>query len=161
MAFDFSESILKRLQSQRRGFNHASKTEDPKIHDQVIGIQKNILNQLSHQNVLKRITDSGLYGNKYSLGEFMSDLTVAIYKDDMRGEVNTFRQNLQTEYTQRLINVIKPEQTSVYGHHAQAVAFKNLNDIRSYVRKQTGVSSATKTHRTYIDYLVQKALDSD
>jgi hypothetical protein len=161
MAFDFSESILKRLQSQRRGFNHASKTEDPKIHDQVIGIQKNILNQLLHQNVLKRITDSGLYGNKYSLDEFMSDLTVAIYKDDMRGEVNTFRQNLQTEYTQRLINVIKPEQTSVYGHHAQAVAFKNLNDIRSYVRKQTGVSSATKTHRTYIDYLVQKVLDSD
>ena len=160
-AFDFSESILKRLQSQRRGFNHASKTEDPKIHDQVIGIQKNILNQLLHQNVLKRITDSGLYGNKYSLDEFMSDLTVAIYKDDMRGEVNTFRQNLQTEYTQRLINVIKPEQTSVYGHHAQAVAFKNLNDIRSYVRKQTGVSSATKTHRTYIDYLVQKVLDSD
>ena len=91
----------------------------------------------------------------------MSDLTVAIYKDDMRGDVNTFRQNLQSEYTQRLINVMKPGQTSIYGHHTQAAAFKNLNDIKKFVRKQTGVSSATQTHRMYIDYLVQKALDGE
>ena len=127
----------------------------------MIGIQKNILNHLLHQNVLKRLTDSGLYGNKYSLDEFMSDLTAAIYKEDMRGDVNTFRQNLQTEYTKRLINVMKPIQTSTYGHHTQAAAFKNLNDIKTFVRKQTGVSSATKTHRMYIDHLVQKALDSE
>ena len=160
-AFNFSQSILMRLQSQRRGFNHMLQTEDPKIHDQVIGMQKNILNQLLHQNVLKRLTDSGLYGNKYSLDKFMSDLTAAIYKDDMRGDVNTFRQNLQTEYTQRLINVMKPEKTIIYGHHAQAAAFKNLNDIKNFVRKQSGVSSATKTHRMYIDHLVQKALDGE
>jgi hypothetical protein len=160
-AFNFSQSILMRLQSQRRGFNHMSQTEDPKIHDLVMGMQKNILNQLLHKNVLKRLTDSGLYGNKYSLDEFMSDLTTAIYKDDMRGDVNTFRQNLQTEYTQQLINVMKPEKTSTYGHHVQAAAFKNLNDIKNFIRKQTGVSSATKTHRMYIDHLVQKALDSE
>ncbi len=160
-AFNFSQSILMRLQSQRRGFNHKSQTEDPKIHDQVIGMQKNVLNQLLHQNVLKRLTDSSLYGNKYSLDEFMSDLTTAIYKNDMRGDVNTFRQNLQTEYTQRLINVMKPEKTSIYGHHVQAAAFKNLNDIKNFVRKQTGVSPSTKTHRMYIDHLVQKALDSE
>ena len=28
-------------------------------------------------------------------------------------------------------------------------------------RKQTGVSPSTKTHRMYIDHLVQKALDSE
>ena len=150
-AFSFSQSILMRLQSQRRGFNHKSQTEDPKIHDQVIGMQKNVLNQLLHQNVLKRLTDSSLYGNKYSLDEFMSDLTTAIYKKDMRGDVNTFRQNLQTEYTQRLINIMKPEKISIYGHHVQAAAFKNLNDIKNFVRKQTGVSLSTKTHRMYID----------
>ena len=160
-AFNLSEAILKRLQSQRRGFNHYSQTEDPKVHDQIMGIQNNVLNQLLHQNVLKRITDTEIYGNKYKLDEFMSDLTIAIYKDDMRGEVNTFRQNLQTEYTKRLINILKPTNTSVYGHHAQAVAFKSLDDIRGFVRKQTGVSSATKTHRKYIDHLVKNALDSD
>ena len=160
-SFDLSPSILRRLQSQRRGFNHMSQTEDPKIHDQVIGMQKNVLDQLLHQKVLKRLTDSSLYGNKYSLDEFMSDLTAAIYKVDMRGDVNTFRQNLQTEHTQRLINIMKPENTSSYGHHAQAAAFKSLNDIKTFVRKQTGVSPATKSHRMYIDHLVQKALDSE
>ena len=160
-AFNFSPSILMRLQSQRRGFNHISQTEDPKIHDQVMGMQNNVLNQLLHQNVLKRLTDSGLYGNKYNLGEFMSDLTIFIYKDDMRGDVNTFRQNLQAEYTKRLINVMNPDNTNIYGHHAQAVALKNLNDIKNFIRKQTGVSSATQTHRMYIHHLVQNALDSD
>ena len=85
-----------------------SQTEDPKIHDLAMGMQKNVLNQLLHQNVLKRLTDSRLYGNKYSLDEFMSDLTTAIYKDDMRGDVNTFRQNLQTEYTLSLIHISEP-----------------------------------------------------
>ena len=56
---------------------------------------------------------------------------------------------------------MKPENTSSYGHHAQAAAFKSLNDIKNFVRKQTGVSSATKSHRMYIDHLVQKALDSE
>ena len=32
-----------------------SQTEDPKIHDLVMGMQKNVLNQLLHQNVLKRL----------------------------------------------------------------------------------------------------------
>ena len=90
----------------------------------------------------------------------MYDLTSSIYKADMRGDVNTFRQNLQTEYAQRLINVMKPEKTNTYGHHAQAAAFKNLKDIKNFVRKQTGVSLATKTHRMYIDLLVDRALDS-
>ena len=160
-AFNFSQQTLMRLQPQRRGFNHMSQTEDPKIHDLVMGMQKNVLNQLLHQNVLKRLTDSRLYGNKYSLDEFMFDLTTAIYKDDVRGDVNTFRQNLQTEYTQRLINILLPEKTGIYGHHAQATSLKNLNDIKSFIRKQTGVSPATQTHRMYIDHLVQKALDSE
>jgi len=54
-----------------------------------------------------------------------------------------------------------PEKTDIYGHHAQATALKNLNDIKNFIRKQTGVSSATQTHRMYIDHLVQKALDSE
>ena len=53
------------------------------------------------------------------------------------------------------------EKTVIYGHHAQATALKNLNDIKNFIRKKTGVSSATQTHRMYINHLVQKALDSE
>ena len=160
-AFSFSNNILDKLIPQRRGFNHFSSTEDYKIHDRVLGIQKDVFNHLLHPKVLKRISDSGTYGNKYNLNEFMSDLTLAIYIDDMRGDVNTFRQNVQTEYTQRLIKILKPSNTDIYGHHSQAAALRALKSIKSYIRKQTGVSSGTSAHREYINHLIDSALNTD
>ncbi len=160
-AFSFSNNILDKLMPQRRGFNHFSSTEDYKIHDRVLGIQKDVFNHLLHPKVLKRISDSGTYGNKYNLNEFMADLTLAIYIDDMRGDVNTFRQNVQTEYTQRLIKILKPSNTDIYGHHSQAAALRALKNIKSYTRKQTGVSSGTSAHREYINHLIDSALNTD
>ena len=160
-AFSFSNNILDKLMPQRRGFNHFSSTEDYKIHDRVLGIQKDVFNHLLHPKVLKRISDSGTYGNKYNLNEFMADLTLAIYIDDMRGDVNTFRQNVQTEYTQRLIKILKPSNTDIYGHHSQAAALRALKSIKSYTRKQTGVSSGTSAHREYINHLIDSALNTD
>ena len=160
-AFSFSNNILDKLIPQRRGFNHFSSTEDYKIHDRVLGIQKDVFNHLLHPKVLKRISDSGTYGNKYNLNEFMADLTLAIYIDDMRGDVNTFRQNVQTEYTQRLIKILKPSNTDIYGHHSQAAALRALKSIKSYTRKQTGVSSGTSAHREYINHLIDSALNTD
>ena len=160
-AFSFSNNILDKLIPQRRGFNHFSSTEDYKIHDRVLGIQKDVFNHLLHPKVLKRISDSGTYGNKYNLNEFMADLTLAIYIDDMRGDVNTFRQNVQTEYTQRLIKILKPSNTDIYGHHSQAAALRALKNIKSYTRKQTGVSSGTSAHREYINHLIDSALNTD
>ena len=160
-AFSFSNNILDKLMPQRRGFNHFSSTEDYKIHDRVLGIQKDVFNHLLHPKVLKRISDSGTYGNKYNLNEFMADLTLAIYIDDMRGDVNTFRQNVQTEYTQRLIKILKPSNTDIYGHHSQASALRALKSIKSYTRKQTGVSSGTSAHREYINHLIDSALNTD
>ena len=54
-AFDFSEEMYSHLQWQRRGW---SGTKDPKIHDMVLNMQKGVLDQLLHQNVLKRISDT-------------------------------------------------------------------------------------------------------
>ena len=79
----------------------------------------------------------------------------------MRGDVNTFRQNVQTEYTQRLIKILKPSNTDIYGHHSQAAALRALKSIKSYTRKQTGVSSGTSAHREYINHLIDSALNTD
>jgi hypothetical protein len=38
--------------------------------------------------------DSQLYGNQYRLDAFMSDLNDAIFEADIKGNVNSFRQNL-------------------------------------------------------------------
>ena len=160
-AFSFSKDILEKLLPQRRGFNHMPSTEDYKIHDRVLGIQKDVFNHLLHPKVLKRISDTGVYGNRYNLNEFISDLTLAIYIDDMRGDVNTFRQNLQTEYTHRLIKILKPSNADIYGHHAQSTAYRALKNIKNYTRKQTGVTSSTSAHREYINFLIDSALSKD
>ena len=157
-AFSFSKTVMEKLLPQRRGFNHMMTTEDYKIHDRVLMIQKDVLNQLLHPKVLKRISDTSIYGNEYRINEFISDLTKAIYVDDTRGDVNTFRQNVQTEYVQRLIKILKPSNTDTYGHHTQATIYKTLKNIKSFTRKQSGVSHSTAAHREYVNFLIDKAL---
>ena len=71
------------------------KNEDPKLHDMILNSQKGVLSHLLHRNVLKRMTDSALYGNEYDLNTFMTDLTFAIFDADKRSNVTTQRQNLQ------------------------------------------------------------------
>ena len=75
--------------------------------------QKNVLKHILHPNTLQRITDSELYGNKYTLSTFMTDLNSAIFKSDIYKSINSFRQNLQLEYTnmliQRLEQTVKEE----------------------------------------------------
>src|SRR5690625_5957755 len=102
-AFAHDGKLYAHLQMQRRGFGFFSDTEDPKIHSRVAAIQNNTLNHLLHPSVLQRITDSGLYGNEYSLADVMGDLTSAIFDADAGRSVNSFRRNLQTEYVGRLL----------------------------------------------------------
>ena len=62
-AFNIPEELFSYLQYERRGF---SGTRDPNLNDLFLGIQKGILDQLLHKNVLKRITNSEFYGNTYN-----------------------------------------------------------------------------------------------
>ncbi|HEX2723862.1 MAG TPA: zinc-dependent metalloprotease, partial [Gemmatimonadaceae bacterium] len=102
-AFTSSADLYSHLQMQRRGFGFFGTPEDPKLHDRVLQIQRNVLSHVLAPRVQTRITDSRLYGNEYPLSEVMADLTAAIFDADARGNVNTFRQNLQLEYVNRLV----------------------------------------------------------
>ena len=101
-AFEAQADVLAYLQAQRRGFGFFGRNEDPKVHARVASAQKAALAQLVHPSVLMRILDSGLYGNTYDLNEYMRDLTKAIFRDDLRTGVNTYRQNLQLMYVASL-----------------------------------------------------------
>ncbi|MEX2397311.1 MAG: zinc-dependent metalloprotease [Balneolales bacterium] len=96
-AFDKPANLYNYLQMQRRGFEFYGTTEDPKIHDRILNIQKNTLNHILHPVVMKRMSDTKLYGNEYPVAEFMQDLTDGIFVSDLNGYVNSFRQNLQLE----------------------------------------------------------------
>jgi hypothetical protein len=155
-AFHAPNDLYNYLAMQRRGFNFFSGTEDPKIHKQILTYQKNVLNHILHPNTLQRITDSELYGNKYKLSTFMTDLNNAIFKSDIYSSVNSFRQNLQLEYTNMLIGVLIGKQSSKYTHSAKSMALYNLKGIRAMAAPSGNIAS--RAHKQHLRILIDNAI---
>lgn len=155
-AYKAPSDLYNYLAMQRRGFNFSSGTEDPKIHDQVLNYQKNVLNHLLHPNTVQRISDSELYGNQYSLSDFMTDLNTAIFKADIAGNVNSFRQNLQLEYTNMLIGALTGNQASRYSNAAKSMCLYNLTSIKSMLNTTGNMSS--RAHKQHLRTLIDNAL---
>lgn len=154
-AFDAPNELYNYLASQRRGFNFRS-PEDPKIHNQVLGYQKRVLSHLLHYNTLQRITDSELYGNTYKLASMMTDLNNAIFKTDIYGSVNSFRQNLQLEYTEMLLDILKGKISSKYTHNAKSMALYNLKRIKTMAAPSGNIAS--RAHKEHLRTLINNGL---
>ena len=153
------KDIYSYLQMQRRGFGFFASTEDPKIHDRVVAIQGFVLMHILHPNVTKRLTDSRLYGNKYSVTEMLGDLDDAIFKADLNGSVNTFRQNLQVSYVERLVYMLKSK--TKYDNMSQSAALASLKSILGKMKSSKAKGdSDTKAHRGHIIFLIEKALET-
>ncbi|NVJ60153.1 MAG: zinc-dependent metalloprotease [Gammaproteobacteria bacterium] len=150
-----AEPIFAYLQPQRRGFSGYGKNEDPKIHDMVLNTQRKVFDHLLHPNVLKRISDSALYGNKYDLNQFLSDLTQGVFEKDLNGNVNTFRQNLQVEYVKRLIKIV--DEKSPYDYLSKASAMAQLSSLEKTMKYNRG-KGATRVHREYLHNFIEKVL---
>lgn len=155
-AFDAPNELYNYLAIQRRGFNFRT-PEDPKIHNQVLTYQKNVLNHLLHYNTLQRITDSELYGNEYKLSSFMTDLNNAIFKADIYGNVNSFRQNLQLEYTNMLIGILTGKQGDNYTNAAKSMALYNLKNIKTIAGASGDVASIA--HKQHLRTIIDNALE--
>ncbi|GAB1855525.1 zinc-dependent metalloprotease [Flavobacteriaceae bacterium MHTCC 0001] len=155
-AFKVPDNLINYLASQRRGYNFFKDPEDPKIHDQVLNIQKRVLSHLLHYNTLQRITDSELYGNAYTLSSMMTDLNNAIFKTDIYGDVNSFRQNLQLEYTRMLLNMLTGKISSKYTHNAKSMALYNLKRVKSMVAPSGNVAS--RAHKEHLKTLINNGL---
>lgn len=155
-AFDAPNDLYNYLAMQRRGFKFYSGPEDPKIHNQVLTYQKNVLTHILHYNTLQRISDSELYGNEYSLPSFMTDINDAIFKADIYGNVNSFRQNLQLEYTNMLISILTGKLNSKYANNSKSMALYNLKNIRN-MASNTG-NMASLAHKNHLRTLIDNAL---
>lgn len=151
--------LYNRLQEQRRLWNFRTSTEDPKIHEWVLDLQSSALDHFLHARVMTRITDSRLYGNEYGLADVMTDLTDAIFAADLRGDVNTFRQNLQTEYVQRLIAVVADEND--YDHTSRSMALYQMREIERLLSRKRGGNLETRAHTQNILYLIERLLDGN
>lgn len=156
-AFDAPDELYNYLQMQRRGFGFFANPEDPKIHSTVLDIQKSILNHILHPNTLERISDTELYGNKYVLGDVMTDINDAIFKVDIAGNVNTFRQNLQLTYTKMLIKMVVDSTAGKYMPNVKSIAIYNLSVIKK-MATNAGGDVSSKAHKTHLVTLITNAL---
>lgn len=158
-AWSAPADLYRHLQTQRRGFAFFFGTEDPKIHGRVLGIQQVTLMHLLHPTVLSRISDTELYGNGYPLAEYMVDLNRAIFSADARGSVNTFRQNLQLDYTNRLLAIMP--RTSGYSYPAKSMALRNLNAIKALAAGNETGDVLSRAHRANLVHTIEEGLDND
>ncbi|MGJ3233120.1 MAG: zinc-dependent metalloprotease [Oceanicaulis sp.] len=130
-AFTAEEAFADRLQRQRRFFDHFPTDEDPSLHARAYAQQMAIMAHLLHPNVLNRMGDAARYGGEYAPAAYLEDLTRIVYQADVRGEPNTYRQNLQVAYLQQLISIASP--SSPYPPFAKSAALASINDVKGWV----------------------------
>tara|TARA_Y100001970_G_C14071496_1_gene769697 strand:- start:130 stop:1161 length:1032 start_codon:yes stop_codon:yes gene_type:complete len=156
-AFKTSEDLFSHLQYERRGF---SGTSDPNLNGLYLDIQKGVLDQLLHKNVLKRVSNTELYGNTYNINEIIEDLISSCFSYDSGSNVTLMRRNLQIELTYRLIKILHNKK-NIYDHISVSSAYDGLLKIKKYTIKTAGVNNATKAHRKYLTYRINKAFETN
>lgn len=157
-AFDDAMPLYRYLQIQRRGFNFFSQTEDPKIHQRALSMQRSVMAHVLHPTTLQRIADSRLYGNAYSTADLFGELTEGVFKADMGGNVNVFRQNLQLDYVNKLIEIAGlGGRSSIFDVSSQSQALAQLNKIMIQLRGAGG-DAETKAHRDYLRFRIDQAM---
>lgn len=157
-AFEFPPALVARLQIERRGFEffELDDNEDPKIHERVLSIHKSTLDQLLHKNTLSRVIDTTLYGNDYTLTEFMNDLDSSVMEGDPENGPNSFREALQIEYIERLIKISGLKSESKYPSAAKSQAILLLEQ-----RLEPGaINPNPPRHSRHILRLISNALES-
>jgi hypothetical protein len=153
--------LFARLQPQRRGFDFYGKTEDPKIHKALLRAQKSVLDHLLHPNTLQRLTDSQVYGGQFTTYEMLQTLTDGVFAADLDGEVNSYRQNLQTEYVQALIAALSKNEIS---HPVKALVYAQVKALGDKLSAKMAAprfrdfSGVTQAHTVYLDFVLRKAL---
>ena len=127
----------------------------------LLNAQKGVLDHLLHPNTLQRLTDSQVYGGQFTTFEMLQTLSDGIFAADLAGEVNGYRQNLQTEYLQALTNALSKNEIS---HPVKALIYAQVKALGDKVSAKMSypnfrdLSSETQAHTAYLDFVIRKAL---
>jgi hypothetical protein len=122
----------------------------------VMAMQMSVLAQLLHPTTLARINNSSLYGNTYSTANVMSDLVSSIFGADLKGNVNLYRQNLQTEFVKGAAAITNAP--GGYDNASKAAALSTLKKIKTMLATAVSTNEQSKAHRTNLNFIIDKAL---
>ena len=155
-AFSADAYLFPWLQDQRRGFNFGGITEDPKPQNLALAMQSSLLTFMTYPVTLQRISASSLYGNTYSVADLFTDLNAAIFNEDLKGNVNLYRQNLQTEYVKRMANILNAP--IGFDNPSKAAAYNSLKKLKTTLAGAVSGNEQTKAHRANLTFMIDKAL---
>ena len=156
-AFDADLTLVPYLQSQRRGFNFFTGTEDPKLPGMYVSLASGALAHIMHPTTMQRITNSRLYGNSYNLVSVMSDLTKGIFDVDAKGNVNVYRQYLQTAFVKNTLQLL--EDKSPVDDISKAAALYTIKNLKAKLQVPVASNEETKAHRANLIFLINNALE--
>jgi len=158
--------------------------EDPTwpVHDRVLGIQASVLTSLMNPYTLQRVYDNEFLvpaeEDTITLPELLGKVRESIWGSIDGGitegtEVYTARRpmlssltrNLQKEYVERLIDLIKPDSGFTAAHKPIAnLASEQLGQIKTSIEKletDTKLDPYTRSHLVETSKQIGKALDAD
>ena len=110
---------------------------------------------------MRRIVDTALYGNEYSISNVFEDITSSIFKNKINNQISTFRKNLQTEYVNKLIDVsgLKKENKKTYDYISQATAFSTLNIVKKHLKRMKKKKGMAE-HVEFLEHKILSALNN-
>jgi len=155
-AYDADQQVYPYLQAQRRGYNFFGRPEDYKITANTNGIAATALAGILNPVTMQRVTNSRLYGNTYSAADILNDLTKTIFDADAAGNVNVYRQYLQTLYVQGLASAL--DERGGYDDVSKAAVRYTLKKIKAKLAAAPATANEeTKAHRANLVYLIDDA----
>ena len=86
----------------------------------------------------------------------MNDLTTALFKADIGGAVNIYRQNLQSEFVKGAINIV--ESKTGFDNASKSGAYNTLKKIRTMLATAASPNESTRAHRGMLLFMIDKAL---
>jgi hypothetical protein len=158
-AFDADSQVFPFLAPQRRGFNQSGSGDDFKITGNILNTQIfGALAHIMHPATLQRITNSRLYGNQYSVAEVMNDLAKACFDADIKGNVNVYRQYLQTAFVKQATAIMDIKNPG-YDDVSRAAALNTIKKVKLQLATAVSLNEETKAHRGNLLFIINNALD--
>jgi hypothetical protein len=154
--FNLPSNVASKMQRERRSFDFFGKTEDPKIHNLILKGQKRVLKHFTNSRVLKRLTDSSFYGNKYLPNELFRDLTSSIFNENKSRKLNGIDQNLQNYYLKRLIMIFR---SGSFDSPSISASLASMEQIKAYTFSPSK-DEATENHKKLIRWKIENALSN-
>ena len=146
--------VVNKMQRERRSFDFFGKTEDPKIHNMILKGQKKVLKHFTNSKVLKRLSDSSLYGNKYLPSELFRDLTSSIFDESKSRKLNGIDQNLQNYFLKRLIMIFK---SGSFDSPSISASLASMERIKAYTFSPSN-DEATENHKNLLRWKIENLL---